>query len=58
MGTLGGKFDLSQWYEQGISVKHACFVSDSEEVLLIDSGAQARIFSLDTRQFRWAFGGG
>ena len=45
-------FSLSQWYERDASILHACFVTGNEEVLLVDSYARARVFSLVTRQFR------
>ncbi|KAL4072279.1 hypothetical protein J3A83DRAFT_4092477 [Scleroderma citrinum] len=42
----GGSINLSPWYGEGASIRHACFVSGSEELLLVDSQGQARIFSL------------
>ena len=44
--------DLNQWYPDGSSMHQMCIVSGSEEVLLIDNVAQARVFSLITQQFR------
>ena len=43
-------FDLLPFYLPGVSITHACFVHGSEEILLIDSSAQARVFSLITLQ--------
>ncbi|KAG6331499.1 hypothetical protein ID866_7590 [Astraeus odoratus] len=50
--ALGSSINLAPWYNEGTSIRHACFVSGSEELLLVDAHAQARIFSLVTMQFR------
>jgi len=50
--ALGSAVDLAPWYNDGAIIRLACFVGGGEEILLIDSGAQARIFSLVTQQFR------
>ncbi|KAI6101018.1 hypothetical protein EDD16DRAFT_1495813, partial [Pisolithus croceorrhizus] len=50
--AVGSSINLTQWYKEGTSIRHACFVSGSEELLLVDSQAQARIYSLVTSQFR------
>ncbi|KAI6157189.1 hypothetical protein BKA82DRAFT_4325642 [Pisolithus tinctorius] len=50
--ALGSSINLIAWYNEGTSIRHACFVSGSEELLLVDSLAQARIYSLVTMQFR------
>ncbi|KAL4072300.1 hypothetical protein J3A83DRAFT_4093511 [Scleroderma citrinum] len=42
----GSSINLNTWYGEGVSIRHACFVSGSEELLLVDSQSQARIFSL------------
>ncbi|KAN0136073.1 hypothetical protein V8E53_005933 [Lactarius tabidus] len=47
---LGTPFDLLPFYIPGVFITHACFVHGSEEILLIDSSAQARVFSLITLQ--------
>jgi hypothetical protein len=48
----GNSINLAPWYNQpGVSILHTAFVGD-EEVVLVDSGAQARIFSFVTLQFR------
>ncbi|KAI9462918.1 hypothetical protein BJY52DRAFT_1221931 [Lactarius psammicola] len=47
---LGTPIDLLPFYNPGVSITHACFVHGSEEILFIDSSAQARIFSLITLQ--------
>ena len=46
----GASIDLLPFYNPGVSITHACFVHRSEEILFIDDGAQARIFSLVTLQ--------
>ncbi|KAL4063347.1 hypothetical protein J3A83DRAFT_4404551 [Scleroderma citrinum] len=48
----GSSINLNGWYNEGTSICRACFVSGSEEILLVDSHHQARIFSLITMQFR------
>ncbi|KAG1720811.1 hypothetical protein EDB19DRAFT_1646869 [Suillus lakei] len=48
----GSAISLTQWYGEGVSIIHACFICGSEELLLVDSLAQARIYSLTTMQFR------
>ncbi|KAK0189051.1 hypothetical protein F5146DRAFT_693680 [Armillaria mellea] len=49
----GSAVNLAPWYaSQSVSIYHACFVCGSEEILLIDHGHQARVFSLITQQFR------
>ncbi len=50
----GSAVNLAPWYaSQSVSICHACFVCGSEEILLIDHGHQARVFSLITQQFRY-----
>lgn len=44
--------NLNPWYREGTTIKKACFTSGSEELLLVDSQAIARVFSLTTMQFR------
>ncbi|KAG1778913.1 hypothetical protein EV702DRAFT_1093073 [Suillus placidus] len=48
----GSHISLTQWYSEEVSIIHACFICGSEELLLVDSLAQARIYSLTTMQFR------
>jgi hypothetical protein len=48
----GSAINLSSWYNEGTTIKKACFTSGSEELLLVDSQAIARVFSLTTMQFR------
>ncbi|KAI6163533.1 hypothetical protein EDD17DRAFT_475985 [Pisolithus thermaeus] len=48
----GSSIDLNAWYNEGTFICHSCFVGGSEELLLVDSQAQARIYSLVTMQFR------
>ncbi|KAI5998961.1 hypothetical protein F5J12DRAFT_286001 [Pisolithus orientalis] len=50
--AVGSSINLNPWYNEGTSIRHSCFVSGSEELLLVDSQAQARIYSLVTMQFR------
>ena len=47
---LGTAIDLRPFYNSGVSIVRACFVHGSEEILFVDSSAQARIFSLITLQ--------
>lgn len=49
----GSAINLNSWYGEGTTIKKACFTSGSEELLLVDSQAIARVFSLTTMQFRW-----
>ena len=46
----GTPIDLLPFYNSGVSIVHACFVHGTEEILFVDSDAQARIFSLITLQ--------
>ncbi|KAF8122291.1 hypothetical protein EV363DRAFT_1404993 [Boletus edulis] len=46
------EINLNPWYNDVLSIRLACFVSGSEELVLVDSQAQARVFSLMTLQFR------
>jgi hypothetical protein len=50
---FGAQIDLSPFYNAGVSITHACFVHGNEEILLIDSNAHARVFSLITRLPRY-----
>ncbi|KAH7918945.1 hypothetical protein BV22DRAFT_1041330 [Leucogyrophana mollusca] len=52
MQAVGSAINLVPWYNDEIAICQACFVCGSEELLLVDSSAQARIFSLVTMQFR------
>ena len=47
---LGSAIDLLPFYNTGESIVHACFVHGREEILFVDSCAQARIFSLTMLQ--------
>ena len=42
---MGSAIDLLPFYNNGESIVHACFVHGREEILFVDSSAQARIFS-------------
>lgn len=49
----GSAINLASWYSQAeISILQMTFVCGSEEVALVDSSAQVRIFSFVTLQFR------
>ena len=47
---FGPQIDLMPFYNEGVTIKHACFVHGNEEILFVDSSTQARIFSLVTLQ--------
>jgi hypothetical protein len=50
----GSAIDLAPWYSQGeILILGMSFACGSEEVALVDSSAQVRIFSFVTLQFRF-----
>jgi hypothetical protein len=50
----GGAINLANWYsQQGISILQMTSVCGSEEVALVDSSAQVRVFSFVTVQFRF-----
>ena len=50
----GSAIDLTPWYSQGeISIMEMKFACGSDEVALVDSSAQVRIFSFVTLQFRF-----
>jgi hypothetical protein len=46
----GIPIELHRFYNPGVSIIHACFVHGNEEILFVDSNAQARIFSLVSLQ--------
>ncbi|KAG1809706.1 uncharacterized protein BJ212DRAFT_1448752 [Suillus subaureus] len=48
----GSAINLTQWYTEGTSISHACYICGCEELLLVDTFAQARVYSLTTMQFR------
>ncbi|KAL6309202.1 hypothetical protein BKA93DRAFT_724346 [Sparassis latifolia] len=51
--ALGSAISLSTWYpDQSIVHRYISFKCGAEEVVLVDSSAQARVFSLITLQFR------
>ena len=50
--ALGSAINLHPWYNGAVTICLACFVSGSEELVLVDSQAQTRVFSLVTLQFR------
>ncbi|KAH9039442.1 hypothetical protein EDB83DRAFT_2228401 [Lactarius deliciosus] len=49
---MGPAIDLLPFYNNGESIVHACFVHCHEEILFVDSSAQARIFSLTMLQHK------
>ena len=51
--ALGSPINLIPWYSQAeISILQLYFVCGNDEVVLVDSNAQIRIFSFVTLQFR------
>ena len=52
---MGSAIDLLPFYNNGESIVHACFVHGREEILFVDSSAQARIFSLTMQQPKYFF---
>ncbi|KAI6027008.1 hypothetical protein EDC04DRAFT_2899498 [Pisolithus marmoratus] len=50
--ALASSINLNAWYNEGTFICRSCFVDGGEELLLVDSQAQARIYSLITMQFR------
>ena len=51
----GSAINLSPWYNQAdISIMQVSFVCGNDELVLVDSSAQVRIFSFVTLQFRCA----
>lgn len=55
MQSFGSAVNLVPWYNDNTLICHACFICGTEELLLVDSGGQGRIFSLVTLQFRYVF---
>jgi hypothetical protein len=52
----GSVITLAPWYSQAeVSILQLSFVCGNDEVALVDSAAQVRIFSFITLQFRWVF---
>ncbi|KAH9021925.1 hypothetical protein EDB84DRAFT_517274 [Lactarius hengduanensis] len=47
---MGSAIDLLPFYSNGESIVHACFVHGRDEILFVDSSAQARILSLTMLQ--------
>ncbi|KAH8977864.1 hypothetical protein EDB86DRAFT_3157238 [Lactarius hatsudake] len=47
---MGSAIHMLPFYNNGVSIVHACFVHGREEILFVDSSAQARIFSLTMLQ--------
>lgn len=48
----GSAVNLAPWYQAGVSILQLCSVCGSDEVMLVDSNAQVRIFSFVTQQIR------
>lgn len=48
-------FELRDWYNNNETISYICFATGSEEVLLVDSRLQARIYSFVSQRFRWVF---
>lgn len=54
-GTLqswASPYELADWYNNQETVTHICFVTGSEDILLVDSRNQARIYSIVSQRFR------
>lgn len=50
----GAAVNLAAWYSSTeTTILHVAFVCGNEEVVLVDSSAQARVFSFVTLQFRY-----
>ncbi|KXN92377.1 hypothetical protein AN958_06995 [Leucoagaricus sp. SymC.cos] len=45
-------FDLVPWYNNQETVTHICFVTGTEDLLLVDSANRARIYSIVSQRFR------
>jgi hypothetical protein len=52
--VLGTPIDLLPFYNPGVSITHMCFVHGQEDILFVDSSAQARILSLIIRQLKYS----
>ncbi|KAF8607193.1 hypothetical protein BDV93DRAFT_303052 [Ceratobasidium sp. AG-I] len=50
--SRGSPISLKGWYDSKVCISKACFISGSEQICLIETSGQARIFSLVMRQFR------
>jgi hypothetical protein len=51
--AFGSAVNLVPWFPDGnVSISHACFITGSEELLMVDTARQGRIFSFITQQFR------
>lgn len=46
-------FELADWYNNNETIIHICFATGTEDVLLVDSSAQARIYSFVSQRFRY-----
>jgi hypothetical protein len=53
--SLANPFELSLWYDEPVTIEHMCCVTGVEEVLLVDSNKQARVYSLVSQRFRYVF---
>ncbi|TFK74975.1 hypothetical protein BDN72DRAFT_832681 [Pluteus cervinus] len=52
LNSWGNALTLSNWYPPEVSLTHLCFVPENDELLIVDSQNEARIFSLISQQFR------
>jgi hypothetical protein len=48
-------FELAAWYNNQEAITHICFMAGTEELLLVDSRTQARIYSFVSQRFRYVF---
>ncbi|KAI0089045.1 hypothetical protein BDY19DRAFT_122025 [Irpex rosettiformis] len=52
LGGLGTIIELSPWYDNKTILTHIVFRSASEELLIVDGEARARLYSFDAQQMR------
>lgn len=52
LGHLGPIIELKYWYDPDIVLRHIIFRGLSEELLIVDSKARARLYSFDAQQMR------
>ena len=52
LGHLGLIIELKCWYDYDVDLKHIIFRGLSEELLIVDSKARARLYSFDAQQMR------
>lgn len=45
-------FELADWYNNKETIVHICFATGADDIVVVDSGAQARIYSFVSQRFR------